>query len=338
MISWPQWQYISFAHPQFFFLLLLIPLMIWWELRRRRKDQPAIRLTTTGGIRKVPTSWKVRFRPLLFVLRLLALALIIAALARPQSSHVRENIENEGIDIVMSLDVSGSMLAEDLSPNRIEAAKKVALDFVDQRRTDRIGLVIFSGESFTQCPLTIDHNLLKSQINQVKSGSLVDGTAIGMGLATGVDRLRQSTGKSKVLILLTDGVNNTGLIDPSTALEIAKAYKVRVYTIGVGTTGEAPYPVQGPFGTQKQMVPVQIDEALLQKISGETGGKYFRATNNQSLSNIYKEIDKLEKTKIEISSYRNYVELFFPLVLAALICLVLEGLLRYTVFRSLTSA
>lgn len=332
------WKHISFAYPQFFLLLLLLPLLAWWQYRRRKKDQPAIRLTTISGLQKIKPSWKVRFRPALFVLRMAALVFLIVALARPQSSNVRENIDSEGIDIVMSIDVSGSMLAEDLQPNRIEAAKKVALDFVDQRPTDRIGLVIFSGESFTQCPVTIDHNVLKEQIKQVKSGMLVDGTAIGMGLATGVDRLRQTTGKSRVLILLTDGVNNTGLIDPSTALEIAKAYKIRVYTIGVGTNGDAPYPVQGPFGTQKQMVPVQIDEALLQKISKETGGNYFRATNNKSLADIYKEIDKLEKTRIEISSYRQYSELFFPLALIAIALLVLEGLLRYTVFRSVTSA
>src|SRR5690606_36530961 len=196
-------------------------------------------------------------------------AALSIALARPQSSNVTESIDSEGIDIVMSVDVSGSMLAEDLKPNRIEAAKKVAMDFVDNRPTDRLGLVIFAGESFTQCPITIDHNVLKEQISQIKSGVLVDGTAIGMGLATGVDRLRSSTAKSRVLILLTDGVNNTGLIDPSTALEIAKSYKVRVYTIGVGTQGQAPYPVQTPFGTQKQMMQVQIDEGLLKKISTE---------------------------------------------------------------------
>jgi Ca-activated chloride channel family protein len=330
------WKYISFAHPIFFGLLLLIPFMIWWQLRNKKKDNPAIRLTTTAGLARVKPSWRVRFRPVLFVLRILSLIALICALARPQSSNVTESIDSEGIDIVLSIDVSGSMLAEDLKPNRIDAAKKVALDFIDRRPTDRIGLVIFSGESFTQCPITIDHNVLKEQVSQIKSGMLVDGTAIGMGLATGVDRLRNATGKSRVLILLTDGVNNTGLIDPSTALEIAKTYKVRVYTIGVGTQGEAPYPVQTPFGMQKQMMPVQIDEALLKKIATETGGNYYRATNNASLTKVYQEIDKLEKTRIEISTYKHYAELFFPFALLAIACLLLEMLLRYTIFRSIT--
>lgn len=330
------WKHISFAHPLYFGLLLLIPFMLWWQQRTRKKANAAMRLTTLSGIAFVKPTWRVSFRPVLTVMRVIALVALIIALARPQSSNVTENIDSEGVDIVLSVDVSGSMLAEDLKPNRIEAAKKVAMNFVDQRPTDRLGLVIFSGESFTQCPITIDHNVLKEQISQVKSGVLVDGTAIGMGLATGVDRLRYAKGKSRILILLTDGVNNTGLIDPMTALEIAKSYKVRVYTIGVGTEGQAPFPVQTPFGIQKQMVPVQIDEPLLRKIATETGGKYFRAVNNRSLDAIYKEIDTLEKTKIEISSYKHYAELFFPFALIAVICLVLEMVLRYTVFRSIT--
>lgn len=330
------WKYISFAHPYFFGLLLLIPFMIWWQLRKKKGDQPAMRLTTLSGMKQVKPSAKVRLRPLLFILRIIAFTALIVALARPQSSNVTESIDSEGIDIVLSIDVSGSMLAEDLRPNRIEAAKKVAIDFVGQRPTDRIGLVVFAGESFTQCPITIDHNVLKEQISNIKSGVLVDGTAIGMGLATGVDRLRNATGKSRVLILLTDGVNNTGLIDPSTALEIAKAYKVRIYTIGVGTQGNAAYPVQTPMGMQKQMMPVQIDEPLMRKIAGETGGKYFRATNNKSLAAIYTEINQLEKTRIDISTYKHYAELFFPFALIAIVCLVLEMVLRYTYFRSIT--
>jgi Ca-activated chloride channel family protein len=330
------WKHLSFAHPLYFGLLLLIPFIIWWQQRTKVKDNPAVRLTTLAGIAGVKPTWRVRFRPVLFVLRVLALASLSIALARPQSSNTTENIDSEGVDIVLSIDVSGSMLAEDFQPNRIEAAKKVAMQFVDARPTDRLGLVIFSGESFTQCPITIDHNVLKEQLSQIKSGVLQDGTAIGMGLATGVDRLRYAKGKSRVLILLTDGVNNTGLIDPMTALEIAKSYKVRVYTIGVGSMGQAPYPVQTPFGIQKQMMPVQIDEPLLKKISVETGGKYYRATNNTSLASIYKDIDKLEKTKVEISSYKHYAELFFPFALLAIVCLVLEMVLRYTVFRSIT--
>ena len=281
-------------------------------------------------------SFRLRFRPALVLLRSIAFVALVVALARPQSSNISESVDSDGIDIVLSIDVSGSMMAEDLKPNRIEAAKKVAIDFVDKRANDRIGLVIFSGESFTQCPITIDHNIVKEQIDAMKSGMLQDGTAIGMGLATAVDRLRNSKAKSKIIILLTDGVNNTGLIDPSTALEIAKAYKLRVYCIGVGSRGEAPYPVQTPMGIQKQMVPVEIDEALLKNISTQTGGKYFRATSNNSLSSIYKEIDQLEKSKVEVSSFKHFTDLFLPFALIALLCLALEMLLRYTVFRSIT--
>lgn len=330
------WQHMSFAYPWMFGLLLLIPVMIWWQYSRKKHDNPSMRLTTISGIKEVKPTWRVRLRPAMFWLRVLALCFLIIALARPQSSSVNETIDSEGIDIVLSIDVSGSMLAEDLKPNRIEAAKSVAENFVDNRPTDRIGLVIFAGESFTQVPITIDHNVLKEQISKIKSGVLVDGTAIGMGLATGVDRLRASKAKSRVLILLTDGVNNTGLIDPSTALEIAKRYNVRVYTIGVGSEGQAPFPVQTPFGTQKQMMPVQIDEALLQKIAKETGGKYYRATSNKSLKSVYNEIDQLEKTKIEVNSYKQYAELFFPFALLAICCLFVEMLLRYTVFKSIT--
>lgn len=330
------WKHLSFAQPYFFALLLLIPLMIWWQWRSRKSAQPSLRLTSTSGIRQTPRSLRVQLRPLLSVLRYITVAMLTIALARPQSSNTTESVESEGIDIVLSLDVSGSMLAEDLKPNRIEAAKSVAADFIDKRPGDRIGLVIFSGESFTQCPITIDHNILKEQLAGVKSGLLADGTAIGMGLATAVDRLRNSTAKSKVIILLTDGVNNKGLIDPQTALEIAKAYKARVYSIGIGTRGEAPYPVQTPMGVQRQMVPVEIDEALMQHIASQTGGKYFRATSNSSLAAIYKEIDKMEKTKIEMSSFKHYTDLFFPFALVALLCIALEMLLRYTLFKSIT--
>lgn len=295
-----------------------------------------MRLSTTNHVKLLAPSWRVRLRPMLTVLRVLALVALIVALARPQSSSVSETMDSDGIDMVLSIDVSGSMLAEDLKPNRIEAAKKVALDFVEMRPTDRMGLVIFSGESFTLCPITIDHNILKQQIDGIKSGMLEDGTAIGEGLATAVDRIRKSNGKSKVIILLTDGVNNMGKIGPELALEIAKAYKIRVYTIGVGTKGMAPYPVPTPFGMQMQMQEVQIDEALLQKISKETGGKYYRATDNKSLATIYGEINKLEKSKVEINSYKRYAELFFPFAAAALLFLGIEILLRQTVFRSIT--
>lgn len=330
------WLNVSFAHPWMFLLLALIPLVLWWQ-NRQQQQAPALRVTTLRGLGRVRPSMRVRTLPALQVLRALTLAFLITALARPQSSNVNETIESDGIDIILSLDVSGSMLAEDLRPNRIEAAKNVALDFIEQRPTDRIGLVIFSGESFTQCPITIDHGVLKEQLTNVKSGMLIDGTAIGEGLATAVDRIRRSNGKSRIVILLTDGVNNAGRVGPELALEIAKAYKIRVYTIGVGTRGQALYPVPQPGGgTIKQMLPVEIDEALLQKISRETGGKYYRAVNNASLAAIYQEIDKLEKNKIEISAHRQYAELFFPFALAAIVCLLLELALRYTWFRSIT--
>lgn len=336
MNAFLDWKHITFAQPYYFALLLLIPFMVWWQFRRKKGDSPALRLTTLSGINRAQAGGKAKLRPVLFVLRILSLIALTIAVARPQSSNTTENIDSEGIDIVMSMDMSGSMLAEDFKPNRIEAAREVALKFVDARPTDRIGLVIFAGESFTMCPITIDHNVLKEQIAQIKNGMISDGTSIGMGLATAVERLRHAKGKSRVIILMTDGVNNTGLIDPNTALEIAKAYKIRVYTIGVGTHGQAPMPVQTPIGVQKQMVPVEIDEALLKQVAAETGGKYFRATGNKSLQDVYNEIDKMEKTKVDITSYKHYAELFFPFAMLAVICLALEMLLRYTVFRSIT--
>ncbi len=332
------WKHLQFAQPLAFVLLLLIPLVLLWQWRFRRRSAPAFRLTTMSGLSHIRPSLRIRFRPVMSVLRVIALVALVVALARPQSSSISENVDSEGIDIVLAIDVSGSMLAEDLKPNRIEAAKRVATDFINDRIGDRIGLVIFSGESFTQCPVTIDHRVLLEQLQAVKSGMLVDGTAIGDGLATAVDRLRHTKGKSKVVILLTDGVNNTGRIGPELALEIAKAYKVRVYTIGVGTNaGQAPYPAQTPDGrTVMTMMPVDVDEPLLRKIATQTGGLYFRATNNSSLRNIYKSIDKMEKTKVEVSSFKHYAELFFPLALLAAACLALEMLLRWTVFRSVT--
>ena len=330
------WKNITFAYPWCFWLLLLVPLFIYWYFKQQQRQQGALQVSSIQGLKGLPVSWKVQFRPVLLVLRVLAFAALVTALARPQTSNTSENIDSEGIDITLSIDISGSMLAEDLQPNRLEAAKKVAVDFVNKRISDRIGLVIFSGESFTQCPITTDHAVLENQIMQVKSGMLQDGTAIGMGLATAVDRLRSSKAQSKVIILLTDGVNNTGLVDPITALEIAKAFKIRVYTIGIGTYGKAPFPMTMPDGSiQMQMQDVQIDEQLMKKISSETGGKYFRATNTIALQRIYDEIDKLEKTKVEITSYKRYAEHFFPLAMLALACLLLEVVLRYTAFRSL---
>jgi Ca-activated chloride channel homolog len=279
-------------------------------------------------------SWKRTLRHSMLVLRLLAIACLILALARPQNSFEVKKTEGEGIDIVLCIDVSGSMLAQDFSPNRLEAAKQVAANFVSMRPTDRIGLVVFAGESFTQCPITTDHRMLTSQIYNIRGGFMVDGTAIGSGLATSVDRLKTSATKAKIVVLLTDGENNGGLIDPRTAKEIAKVLDIRVYTIGVGTEGFAPTPVQTPGGgIIMQQEKVNIDEKLLTEIATETGGKYFRARDNQGLKNIYGEIDKLEKTKIEINTSKRYTEKFYPFALAALLFIILEAWLRYTVFR-----
>ena len=283
---------------------------------------------------KTIRSWKNTFRHAPFVLRLLAISCIILALARPQTRDDEELVNGEGVDIVLCVDVSGSMLAQDFTPNRIEAAKDVASNFVAGRPTDRIGIVIFSGEAFTLCPLTTDQAVLQTQISSIQSGLLEDGTAIGSGLATGVDRLRASQSKSKVIILLTDGENNGGQIPPVTAKELAKATGVRVYTIGVGTDGFAQIPMQTVGGTViMQREKVNIDEKLLTQIANETGGKYFRAKDNESLKSIYSEIDKLEKSKIEVTALKRYTEKFFPLALAAAALLLLEITLRFTLFR-----
>ncbi len=323
---------ITFGEPQFFFLLALLPLLIIWKIIKGNLQQAPFTVSSLSGIKNT-NSWRNTFYNIPFILRLLTLACIILALAHPQTKNDEQEAEGEGIDIILCIDVSGSMTAQDFTPNRLEAAKKVASDFIDQRLTDRIGIVIFSGESFTQCPLTTDHGVLKSQIEQIRNGLLEDGTAIGSGLATSVDRLRNSKSKSKVIILLTDGVNNGGLIDPSTAKEIAKSFKVKVYTVGVGTEGYAPTPVNTPLGIVMQNEKVAIDEKLLKAISFETGGAYFRAKDNEGLTNIYKEINKLEKSRITITTYHRYAEKFYPFVFAALAFLFLEVILRFTLFK-----
>jgi len=331
-------EHITFANPIFFWLFLTIPVFIYWSYFYKKNQYASLIITTSQLLKKNESTFKIRLLLFLPVLKILAIIFLIIALARPQNSKVNETIQNEGLDIILSLDISGSMLAQDFKPNRIEAAKKVASDFILNRPTDRIGLVIFSGESFTQCPLTTDQNVLLEQVKNIRSGLLEDGTAIGMGLATAVERLRNSKAKTKIIILMTDGVNNSGLIDPITALEIAKAYKIRVYTIGVGSMGTAPYPVQDQLGnTSMQQMPVQIDEALMQKISLETGGQYFRATDNQSLDKVYKNIDKLEKTSIEIQSFKRYAELFFAYAFIGLLLLFLEFILKYTFLRSINA-
>jgi len=326
------YQHIYFAQPAFFWLTALIPLLIWWEMKRANQAQATVMVSTIRAFYG-SRSWKTFLRPLLFVLRLLTFFCLVVALARPQTRNDEQLVNGEGIDIVLCLDISGSMLAQDFTPNRMEAAKNVASEFIDNRPTDRIGLVIFSGEAFTMCPLTTDRNVLKTQLYNVQSGLLEDGTAIGSGLATGVDRLRNSPSKSKVIILLTDGENNGGLIDPNTAKEIAKSVGIRVYTIGMGTEGFAPVPVQTPAGVVMQREKVNIDEKLLNQIATETGGRYYRAKDNESLKNIYNEIDKLEKSKIEVTSIRRYTEQYFPFALAAAIFLLLELLLRWTLLR-----
>jgi len=323
---------IHFSQPAFFGLFVLVPLLIYWELREAGKAQGTVLVSSVrpfAGLR----SWKSFLRPVPFIFRMLAFCCIIIALARPQTRNDEQLVTGEGIDIVLCLDISGSMLAQDFTPNRMEAAKNVAAEFIDNRPTDRIGLVIFSGESFTMCPLTTDRMVLKTQLSNVQSGLLEDGTAIGSGLATGVDRLRNSPSKSKVIILLTDGENNGGLIDPNTAKEIAKSIGVRVYTIGMGTEGFAPMPIQTPQGVVLSREKVNIDEKLLTQIAKETGGSYYRAKDNESLHNIYSEIDRLEKSKIEVTALRRYTEQFFPFALAAAVLLMLELLLRWTVLK-----
>lgn len=289
-------------------------------------------VSTTTTFPGVPT-WKTAMRHLPFIFRMIAFVFLVVALARPQVRNEEHKVAGEGVDIILTIDVSGSMLAQDFSPNRMEAAKEVAANFVDSRPTDRIGLVIFSGESFTLSPATTDKAVLKTQIYNIRSGLLEDGTAIGSGLATSVDRLRSSKSKSKVVILLTDGENNGGLIDPNTAKEIAKAEKVKVYTIGVGTEGYAPMPQQVAGGIVMQREKVNIDEKLLKEIADETGGRYFRAKDNESLRNIYSEIDKLEKSRIEDTTTTNFSEKFLPFVFVAGICILMEILLRLTVLK-----
>ncbi len=325
---------IEFASPKFFLLFITIPLMIIWYWFKHRKSQAELQVSTFEGFEKAGKSIKESFLHLLFILRLLTISALIIALARPQSSSSRRDVNVEGIDIIIAQDISGSMLAEDFKPNRLGAAKKEAVGFINGRPNDRIGLVVFSGESFTQCPITTDHTVLNNLMEKIESGMIEDGTAIGDGLATAVTRLKESKAFSKVIILLTDGINNMGSIDPLSAAEIAKLYKVRVYTVGVGTLGMAPYPFKTPFGIQYQNVDVKIDEPLLQKIALMTGGEYFRATNNKKLETIYKEIDKLEKSKIDVLEFRKKHEEFLVIALIALGLLLLEVILRNTLLRT----
>lgn len=331
------WSNFEFLNPEFFWLLIMVPLLAIWYFFMRKKDAAVLTMPSIKGF-KTGKSTLSKLKPVLYILRLLALAAIIIALARPRNVSVSKKTKtNKGIDIVMAIDVSASMLARDLKPNRLEALKKVAIDFVDRRPNDRIGIVVYAGESFTQTPITSDKNIVKRTISELKWGQLDGGTALGMGLGSGVNRLKESKAKSKVIILLTDGVNNAGNIDPGTATELAKELEIKVYTIGIGTNGMADFPWSkdprtGQLNFRKQEV--QIDETLLKEIASETNGEYFRATDNTSLKEIYDEIDKLEKTKIEEFKYYNYQEMYRSLVFLALALLLLEFLLRNTLFKS----
>lgn len=323
----------EFANPEYFFLLLLLPLAAIWKYFKRNSWFPLLKNSGYETQNAISASWMLQW---LQYLPWLAFVLLVIALARPQQSHAEEKIKTEGIDIVLSLDVSTSMLARDLKPDRLKAAKNVAKEFIDTRPNDRIGMVVFAGESFTQCPITTDHKILKGQIERVKDGLIEDGTAIGMGLGTAVNRLKESEAKSKVIILMTDGVNNSGYIDPITAVDLAINEGIRVYTIGLGTRGTAPYPVKDMFGrTVLQNIDVEIDEELLKTIAQKTGGIYYRATSNSALDEIYQEIDQLEKTKIELSSFERKTEHYRPFVWWSLILLLLSFLLNRTFVRPL---
>lgn len=324
----------GFEYPYFLFLLILIPLLIVYQYFFEKTAYPTLRYSQISPFENAPKSWKLRLKSFPNYIRYITLALLIIAIARPQSYLSRDEKNVEGVDIVIALDISGSMLAQDFKPNRLEAAKNVAKNFMQERNNDNIGLVVFAGESFTQCPLTTDHSMLMELTTKVESGIIQDGTAIGDGLATAINRIKDTKTKSKTIILLTDGVNNMGAIDPLTASEIAKDYKIRVYTIGIGKIGMAPFPFQTPFGTQYQNVEVKIDEPLLKDIAKATGGKYFRSTDENSLKTIFNEIDSMEKSIIDVSYYQVKKDLAFGFLVVALILLVIEALLRKTILRT----
>lgn len=331
---------MEFANKEYLFLLLLLVPYILWYLMYRKKTEPTMRMSDTKAYRFAPRSWKMTLMPLQLILRIAVFVLLVLILARPQTHNSWNNKSVEGIDIMMAMDVSGSMLAEDLKPNRIEAAKQVAAEFIAGRPNDNIGLTIFAGEAFTQCPMTTDHASLLNLLHGVRTdlatrGLIEDGTAIGMGLANAVSRLKNSKAKSKVVILLTDGSNNRGDLSPMTAAEIAKSLGIRVYTIGVGTNKVAPYPMVVAGSVQYVNIPVEIDSKTLSDIASATDGDFYRATNNKELQNIYKEIDKLEKSKLSVKTYSRKYEAYQPFAIAAVLLLLLEILLRITIFRKL---
>ena len=329
---------MQFASPYFLWLLAVIPLMVVYYVWRTRQGGASIQVSTIDGVAEAPRTVRYYLRHLPFALRCAAVALLIVALARPQSVDEGSTSNTEGIDIVLAIDISTSMLAQDLQPDRIQAAKQVAGNFITDRPGDRIGLVAFAGEAFTQSPLTTDQGTLQTLLGRLRSGVVEDGTAIGNGLATAINRLRESDAKSKVIILLTDGVNNRGEIAPQTAAEIAKAQGIRVYTIGVGTEGMAPYPAVDIYGTPTGgtvMAKVEIDEKILSDIAEKTGGRYFRATDNEKLREIYKEINRLEKSRVEVESQTRYDERFAPFVLGALLLLAAGFAMRRLWFRQI---
>jgi Ca-activated chloride channel family protein len=327
----------EFVNPQFFWLLLLLPVVALWYFVKRKKQTAALKMSSVKGF-KTSKNWLAKLRPLLFVLRLLTLAAIIIAMTRPRTvDETTRTVSNKGIDIVMAIDVSASMLARDLKPNRLKALKSVAAGFIRDRITDRIGLVEYAGESYTKTPLTSDKSIVLASLKSIEYNTIIEGgTAIGSGLATAVNRLKESRAKSKVIILLTDGVNNTGFIDPKIPSELAQEFEIKVYTIGLGTNGmaQSPIGIRPDGGFQYGMQQVKIDETLLKEIAKTTGGKYFRATSNTKLEQIYKEINELEKTDIEEFKYTNYTELYRPWVLLALGLFLFEIVLRFTIFRS----
>lgn len=326
----------EFAYPAFFYALILLPLMAAWYIWKGKRSTAALKLSGFENLDERIGSSRIWLRHVLFILRLLVVGLIIVVLSRPQSSNKWEQVTTEGIDVIMCMDVSGSMRAMDFRPNRLEASKNVGIEFVNARQDDRFGLVVFAGESFTQCPLTTDRAVVVNFLKEIEFGVIEDGTAIGMGLATAVNRIKESRAKSKVIILLTDGVNNRGDVGPVTAAEIAANYGIRVYTIGVGSHGNAPVPVQDMYGrTVTRNMPVEIDEDVLRKIATTTDGTYFRATNNNKLREIYQQIDQMEKTRLDVKQFSKKKEEYFPFLLAALLLLLFEILLRYSVFRTI---
>jgi len=327
---------ITFAEPFYLYLLVVVPAMVVFYVLKQHKANASLRMPGLSPFKGTGLTFRHYLRHIIFAFRVAAIILFIIVLARPQSTNKFQDISTEGIDIVLTLDISGSMLARDFKPDRLEASKNVATEFISGRPYDRIGLVVFSGESFTQCPLTTDHAVLINLLRDIESGMIEDGTAIGNGLATAVNRIKDSEAKSKVIILLTDGVNNRGDIAPATAADIAKTFGIRVYTVGVGTIGMAPYPVQTPFGLQYQNMPVEIDEDILKEISQVTGGMYFRATNNDKLVQVYSEIDKLEKSKIDVRQFSRKDEKYMSIALLAFIFVSLDILARHTIFRNLT--